>query len=108
MDRNMVAFIIWNIHQMGKHFIQCEMSIRFLSLKIECNKYFTSIFIIRTLLIAACEKKSIVLFDPITNRQTKAVKNAHLDSVNCVKYVQSFDSKDMYLFNDHANKTQMR
>lgn len=39
------------------------------------------------LLIAACEKKSIVLFDPITNRQTKAVKNAHQDSVNCVKYV---------------------
>lgn len=40
-----------------------------------------------TLLIAACEKRSIVLFDPITNRQTKAVKNAHQDSVNCVKYV---------------------
>lgn len=38
-----------------------------------------------SLLIAACEKKAIVLFDPITNRQTKAVKNAHLDSVNCVK-----------------------
>lgn len=41
----------------------------------------------RSLLIAACEKKAIVLFDPITNRQTKAVKNAHHDSVNCVKYV---------------------
>lgn len=39
----------------------------------------------RSLLIAACEKKAIVLFDPITNRQTKAVKNAHHDSVNCVK-----------------------
>ncbi|XP_031640601.1 DDB1- and CUL4-associated factor 10 homolog isoform X2 [Contarinia nasturtii] len=40
-----------------------------------------------TLLIAACEKKSIVLFDPITTRQTKAVKNAHSDSVNCVKFL---------------------
>lgn len=35
--------------------------------------------------MAACEKKSIVFFDPVTNKQTKAVKNAHQDSVNCVK-----------------------
>lgn len=56
------------------------------------------------LLIAACEKKSIVLFDPITNRQTKAVKNAHQDSVNCVKYVctnewcQSISAPTHFLF----------
>ncbi|XP_053675072.1 DDB1- and CUL4-associated factor 10 [Anopheles nili] len=40
-----------------------------------------------SLLVAACEKKSIVLFDPLTEIQICAVKNAHNDSVNCIKFI---------------------
>lgn len=39
------------------------------------------------MLVAACEKKSIVLFDPMTNRQTKAITSAHRDCVNCIKFL---------------------
>ncbi|XP_037030882.1 DDB1- and CUL4-associated factor 10 homolog [Bradysia coprophila] len=40
-----------------------------------------------SLLVAACEKKSVVLFDPITNRKTNSIPNAHSDCVNCVKFI---------------------
>ncbi|KAJ6637117.1 Pre-mRNA-processing factor 39 [Pseudolycoriella hygida] len=40
-----------------------------------------------SLLVAACEKKSVILFDPITNRKTNSIKNAHSDCVNCVKFI---------------------
>lgn len=39
----------------------------------------------RTLLAAACEYKSIVLFDPLAEKQVSAVSNAHDGSVNCIK-----------------------
>lgn len=61
-------------------------------IKIAMQFFFTStffygktFFICRSLMVAACEKKAMVLFDPISNKQIKAVKNAHQDSVNCVK-----------------------
>uniref|UniRef100_A0A182N8M0 Uncharacterized protein n=1 Tax=Anopheles dirus TaxID=7168 RepID=A0A182N8M0_9DIPT len=40
-----------------------------------------------SLLAAACEKKSIVLFDPLTEIQICAVKNAHSDCVNSIKFI---------------------
>uniref|UniRef100_A0A182Q2Q1 Uncharacterized protein n=1 Tax=Anopheles farauti TaxID=69004 RepID=A0A182Q2Q1_9DIPT len=40
-----------------------------------------------SLLAAACEKKSIVLFDPLTEIQICAVKNAHADCVNSIKFI---------------------
>ncbi|EAA13821.4 AGAP010182-PA [Anopheles gambiae str. PEST] len=40
-----------------------------------------------TLLVAACQKKSIVLFDPLTEIQICAVKNAHTECVNCIKFI---------------------
>ncbi|XP_041773341.1 DDB1- and CUL4-associated factor 10 homolog [Anopheles merus] len=42
-----------------------------------------------TLLAAACEYKSIVLFDPLAEKQVSAVSNAHDGSVNCIKFVDS-------------------
>lgn len=39
--------------------------------------------------VAACEKKSILLFDPITTKRTKAIGNAHTDNVNCVKFLDN-------------------
>ncbi|XP_029711761.1 DDB1- and CUL4-associated factor 10 homolog [Aedes albopictus] len=42
-----------------------------------------------TILVAACEKKTIVLFDPITEKQMCTIKNAHSDSVNCVKFLDN-------------------
>ncbi|XP_023309359.2 DDB1- and CUL4-associated factor 10 homolog [Lucilia cuprina] len=38
-------------------------------------------------LVAACEKKSILLFDAITQRQTHKIKDAHTDNVNCIKFL---------------------
>lgn len=42
-----------------------------------------------SMLVAACEKKTIVLFDPITEKQMCTIKNAHNDSVNCVKFLDN-------------------
>lgn len=42
-----------------------------------------------SILVAACEKKTIVLFDPITEKQMCTIKNAHSDSVNCVKFLDN-------------------
>lgn len=39
----------------------------------------------RSLLLAACEKKSILMFDPLCRRLICAIDNAHSDCVNCVR-----------------------
>lgn len=38
-------------------------------------------------LVAACEKKSILIFDVVTSKRTHTLADAHRDNVNCVKYV---------------------
>ncbi|GAB0096466.1 DDB1- and CUL4-associated factor 10 homolog [Sergentomyia squamirostris] len=40
-----------------------------------------------SILVAACEKKSIVLFSTNTFRETKIIRQAHSDCVNCVKFL---------------------
>ncbi|XP_034937257.1 DDB1- and CUL4-associated factor 10 [Chelonus insularis] len=40
-----------------------------------------------SLLVAACEKKSILMFDPLCRRLIHAIDNAHNDCVNCVKFL---------------------
>lgn len=39
----------------------------------------------RKLLAAACEKKSVMLFDPVTQKYAMSIKKAHNDCVNCIK-----------------------
>ncbi|KAF2358845.1 WD40 repeat [Trinorchestia longiramus] len=41
------------------------------------------------LLAAACQNKAVVLFDPLTHRQTAAVPAAHTDCVNGIKFLDS-------------------
>lgn len=36
-------------------------------------------------MVAACEKRSILLFDPTSQKYIQSVDNAHGDCVNCVK-----------------------
>ncbi|CAK1550447.1 unnamed protein product [Leptosia nina] len=40
-----------------------------------------------SLLVAACEKKSIQIFDPLTHQRIFSVNGAHSDCVNCVKFL---------------------
>ncbi|XP_045776185.1 DDB1- and CUL4-associated factor 10 homolog isoform X2 [Maniola jurtina] len=40
-----------------------------------------------SLLVAACEKKSIQIFDPLTHKRIHSVTDAHSDCVNCVKFL---------------------
>lgn len=40
-----------------------------------------------TLLVAACEKKSVQIFDPLTHERIHTVNGAHSDCVNCVKFL---------------------
>lgn len=42
-----------------------------------------------SLLVAACEKRSVLVFDPLTYKEIHAVENAHDDCVNCVKFLDS-------------------
>ncbi len=42
-----------------------------------------------SLLAAACEKRSVVLLDPLTQRLTASVENAHTDCVNCVRFLDT-------------------
>ena len=37
--------------------------------------------------MAACEKKSILMFDPLNGKPIFTKTNAHDDCVNCVRYV---------------------
>ena len=57
---------------------------------VNCTKYKESQFSIpRKLLGAACERKSVFLFDPITRRMISHVSNAHEDSVNCICFLDN-------------------
>ena len=38
-----------------------------------------------SILAAACEKKSVLLFDPGSRKVVKSLEKAHLDCVNCVR-----------------------
>ncbi|GAB1865174.1 WD repeat-containing protein 32-like protein [Camponotus japonicus] len=40
-----------------------------------------------SLLLAACEKKSILMFDPLCRKLIHAIDNAHNDCVNCVRFL---------------------
>lgn len=40
-----------------------------------------------SLLLAACEKKSILMFDPLRRRLIHSIDNAHNDCVNCVRFL---------------------
>ncbi|XP_015181790.1 PREDICTED: DDB1- and CUL4-associated factor 10 isoform X1 [Polistes dominula] len=40
-----------------------------------------------SLLLAACEKKSILMFDPLCRKLIRAIDNAHNDCVNCVRFL---------------------
>lgn len=42
-----------------------------------------------SLLVAACEKRSILMFDPLSRKLLSCVDNAHLDCVNCVRFLDS-------------------
>ncbi|CAH1404234.1 unnamed protein product [Nezara viridula] len=42
-----------------------------------------------SLLVAACEKRSILMFDPLSRQLLNTVNNAHLDCVNCVRFLDS-------------------
>ena len=46
--------------------------------------------IFRSILAAACEHKSVLLFDPLTRRLVSSIERAHDDCVNCVRF---FDSR---------------
>lgn len=47
--------------------------------------YNKSLFYFRKILAAACEKKSVLLFDPVTQKYITSIKKAHNDCVNCIK-----------------------
>ncbi|KAG8234229.1 hypothetical protein J437_LFUL007734 [Ladona fulva] len=42
-----------------------------------------------SLLVAACEKKSVLMFDPLCHRLIHSIDNAHRDCVNCVRFLDS-------------------
>ena len=37
------------------------------------------------ILAAACERKSILIFDPLTRKLVRTIENAHTDCVNCIR-----------------------
>lgn len=41
------------------------------------------------LLLAACEKRSFLMFDPISQRLIKCIRRAHTDCVNCVRFLDT-------------------
>ncbi|KAK3915807.1 DDB1- and CUL4-associated factor 10-like protein [Frankliniella fusca] len=42
-----------------------------------------------SLLVAACEKRSFLMFDALSQKQVHVVENAHRDCVNCVRFLDS-------------------
>ncbi|XP_063703797.1 DDB1- and CUL4-associated factor 10 homolog isoform X2 [Culicoides brevitarsis] len=42
-----------------------------------------------SIMVAACEKKAIQLFDPITTERIHTIRNAHDDCVNCAKFLDN-------------------
>ncbi|KAJ4446315.1 hypothetical protein ANN_13010 [Periplaneta americana] len=67
-----------------------------------------------SLLVAACEKKSILMFDPLCRRLIHAVDNAHRDCVNCVRFLDSrvfatcSDDSTVALWDARNLKSQIR
>ncbi|KAK7871409.1 hypothetical protein R5R35_006110 [Gryllus longicercus] len=67
-----------------------------------------------SLLVAACEKKSILMFDPLCKKLIHAVDNAHLDCVNCVRFLDSkvfatcSDDSTVALWDARNLKSQIR
>lgn len=41
------------------------------------------------LLVAACERRSLLLFDPIAHQMIKCITTSHTDCVNCVRFLDS-------------------
>jgi len=41
------------------------------------------------ILAAACERKSILIFDPLTRKIARTIENAHSDCVNCIRFLDS-------------------
>ena len=41
------------------------------------------------LLVAACERHSLLVFDPLSQRLIKTIRSAHGDCVNCVRFLDS-------------------
>jgi len=41
------------------------------------------------ILAAACERKSILIFDPLTRKLVRTIENAHTDCVNCIRFLDS-------------------
>lgn len=40
-------------------------------------------------LVAACERHSLLVFDPLCQKQVAAVRDAHCDCVNCIRFLDS-------------------
>ena len=62
----------------------------------KCNKHHAigAIFNVEfspsgSLLVAACEGQSLLLFDPITHQMLKSIKTSHTDCVNCVRFLDT-------------------
>jgi len=41
------------------------------------------------ILAAACERKSILIFDPLARKLVRTIENAHSDCVNCIRFLDS-------------------
>jgi len=42
-----------------------------------------------SILAAACERKCIFLFDPLSRKLVRTIENAHTDCVNCIRFLDS-------------------
>ncbi|XP_054735796.1 DDB1- and CUL4-associated factor 10 homolog [Anastrepha obliqua] len=66
------------------------------------------------LLVAACEKKAIVLFDVVSRQSTQRIMEAHTSNVNCIKFLDSkhfatcSDDTTIALWDLRFMKTKMR
>lgn len=67
-----------------------------------------------TLLVAACERKSLLLFDPLNHQHIQSVHNSHADCVNCVRFLDTrvfatcSDDTNVALWDVRYLKTKMR
>ncbi|XP_017477394.1 PREDICTED: DDB1- and CUL4-associated factor 10 homolog [Rhagoletis zephyria] len=66
------------------------------------------------LLVAACEKKAIVLFDVVSRQSAQKIMDAHSSNVNCIKFLDSrhfatcSDDTTVALWDLRFMKTKMR
>lgn len=71
----------------------------FNSLLEEFNKnYIILLLFYSSLLLAACERKTILMFDPLRRRLIHAIENAHDDCVNCVRCVEFIYSRYLCMY----------